>query len=699
MRSTVMLLLVLSLAAPAVAVSPSRLPQGNALTAAAVTPAEPLQITPDTRPVAEKLVPRLQRELAARQASEVLPVVVTLVEPKVSRSLSAGQAGYDATRAAQIEVLEQGFVSDVAAVGFTARRGLVNSPVVIGSIPAGAVARLAALPTVRAVEYDFPLKATRAQGGPLIGSDLLQAAGGGGDGIGIAILDTGIDGTHPELPWDTKITAWGDYTGTQTGDDIGSDDNGHGTACAGIAAGLGGGMAPEAHLWTLKVLDSEGAGPFSNTVSALDDVYTNRNSYGGVRVVSLSLGGADRFDYVCDNDGVAMTQAMAQLIDAGIAIFVAAGNEGCSDGVAFPACISHAIAVGAVYDADVGGWSFGEGTCMPSGCTDATSQADKITCYSNSGSQLDVLAPADCATTTAMGGGYESCFNGTSASTPYAAGAAAQIFSLRPQTTPAELRTALTSTGSAVTDGRNGITRRRINAMEAYQWLANGGSGGGPATYFVPAMIRAPGAFGSDWYSDVGVLNAGSATAAVTFTLYIGGQTLTASDQVPAGNQYLYANIVGQFGTTGGGLLRVASDNELVVNSRIYSKETAGTKGQFMDSYQSSDTLGTGESALLGGLVENASFRTNIGFGNTGATAATVTVTLYRWDGVAFGSYSFAVPANGWAQDNAPFANRFGQTNTTGWAQVTVASGSGVVAYASVVDKTTNDPTTIPMKR
>jgi subtilisin family serine protease len=693
------LLFVLSVALPSGAAAPALLPHGDALARAAALPAEPLQYTPDTRPAAEKLVPRLQRELAARPASEVLPVVVTLVEPKVSRSFAAGQAGYDAGRAAQIAVLEQSFVRDVEAVGFTARHGLVNSPVVIGSIAAGAVAQLAALPTVRAVEYDFPLKATRAQGGPLIGSDLLRAAGGGGNGIGIAILDTGIDGTHAELPWNTKITAWGDYTDTQTGDDVGSDDQGHGTACAGIAAGLDGGMAPAAHLWALKVLDSEGSGPFSNSVSALDDVYTNRDSFGGVRVVSMSLGGADRYDYVCDNDGVSMTQAMSKLIDAGIAIFVASGNEGCSDGVGFPACVSHAIAVGAVYDANVGGWSFGEGTCIPSGCTDNTSQADKITCYSNSGSQLDVLAPADCATTTAMGGGYEDCFNGTSAATPYAAGAAAQILSLRPQTSPAELRAALTSTGPAITDGRNGVTRRRINAMEAYQQLATGGGGGGSSSYFLPAMIRAPGGFGSDWYADVGVLNTGSAAANINFKLYIGGQTLSGTDQVPAGNQYAYANIVGQFGTTGGGLLEVDADSAVVVNARIYSKETVGTKGQFMDGYQSSEGLGTGESAVLANLVEDADYRTNIGFGNTGATAATVTVTLYRWDGVAFGSYSYSIPAKGWAQDNAPFANRYGQTDTAGWAKITVVSGSGVVAYASVVDKHTNDPTTIPMKR
>lgn len=689
---------VLALAVAATAwAAPARLPQHDPLAAAAPALGEPLRFTPDTRPAAEKMVPRLHRELAVVGEGARIPVVVTLVTPEVARSLAAGRDGNDEVRRRHLAALEHGFVDDAGALGFEARRGLANSPVVIGTIPAAAVERLAAMPTVRAVEYDFRVRVTRTEGGLLMRSNQLRAAGGGGSGIGIAILDTGIDWSHSELPQGSKVTAWGDYTDTQD-TDPGFDDQGHGTSVAGIAAGLGGGMAPQAHLWALKVLDAEGSGPFSNSVAALDDVYSNRGNFGGVRVVNMSLGGDQRFDFVCDNEMPSMTQAMAALVGAGIAVFTASGNEGCSDGIAFPACVSHAIAVGAVYDGDVGGRQFGEGTCIPSGCTDFTSQADQIACYSNSGSQLDLLGPSDCSVTTARGGGYTDCFNGTSAASPYVAGVAAQLLSLRPQSSVADLRAALVSTGKAITDPRNGITRRRVDAMDAWTVLQGGGGGQG-YVYFLPAMIRSPGGFGSDWYADAGVLNLGASQANLAFTLYIGSQTFSGSDAVPPSNNFIYPNVVGQFQTTGGGLLKLVSNQPLAVSARIYSLSGVETEGQFMDAYQAADGLSTGQSAVLMNLIEDADFRTNLGFANLGTTAAVVSVTLFAWNGAVVGTYQVNVPANQWVPDNSPYSARYGQTNIAGWARVTVSSGSGVVAYASVVDKHSNDPTTIPMKR
>lgn len=100
-------------------------------------------------------------------------------------------------------------------------------------------------------------------------------------------------------------------------------------------------------------------------------------------------------------------------------------------GKGFPSCISYATSVGAVYDANIGGVSFGEGKCTPSGCTDSTTSADKITCYSNSGNRTDVFAPSHCAKTPTLGTGYENCFGGTSAAAPYTSGVSAQIISLR----------------------------------------------------------------------------------------------------------------------------------------------------------------------------------------------------------------------------------------------------------------------------
>jgi hypothetical protein len=99
-------------------------------------------------------------------------------------------------------------------------------------------------------------------------------------------------------------------------------------------------------------------------------------------------------------------------------------------------------------------------------------------------------------------------------------------------------------------------------------------------------------------------------------------------------------------------------------------------------------------------MVENASFRTNIGYTNTGSTAASLTVRLYNGDGVQVGTYTVSLNPGQWKQASQPFRNVAGQSNLQGGsARITVTSGSGVVVYGSVIDNVTNDPTTIAMIR
>ena len=122
-----------------------------------------------------------------------------------------------------------------------------------------------------------------------------------------------------------------------------------------------------------------------------------------------------------------------------------------------PACIGNAIAVGAVYKGDVGTITFG--------CTDATTAADRVACFSNSDSQVDVLAPgADC-TSAGIGGGV-STFVGTSQACPVAAGVAALILSAHPGLSPDALEAAMKNTGVTITDP-DGLSFRRIDAKAA----------------------------------------------------------------------------------------------------------------------------------------------------------------------------------------------------------------------------------------
>ena len=668
---------------------------------------EELRVVEATNDPLERLSPGLVRRVAA--SSGVVRVLVLLNEPIVAEVASPRGEGFDAIRSRYLANLQHRFVANTAPLGLRAVRGFSHLPLVLAEVPVERLVDVAGDPLVRAIQLDRPVYAQRAEGGALIRANQLLSQGGTGNGVGVAVVDSGIDITHPEFSAPGKITAGGDYT--DAGGDGTNDDNGHGTACAGIVAGSSGGMAPQAHLWALKVLNAEGSGSDSQIIAALNDIYANRTNFGGVRVVSMSIGSSDVWEGPCDTDAPAYVAAMQQLVDAGIVIFVSSGNGGCANGVSMPSCVSAAISVGAVYDANVGpqpgeGMVF-VGSCIPEeqgGCQDASTAADKITCYSNSSSRLDILAPSECATTPQAGGGYKTCFGGTSAACPYAAGVAAQLLTLRGSATPAQLKTAMSTTGAAITDSRNGITRRRIDAVAAYQALSGGGGGGGggsfPYTYWVPVGARLSGSGGSQFYTDLGCLNVGSAQASLEVWLYKDGTIYKGSATLPAGAQAIYRDIVTQLHQTGKGTLAVQSTQPLHVTSRTYNKTASGTYGQFYDSYASSEGLGAGQSAYLPMLTENADYRTNIAVANTGASPAQVTVALYNASGTLLTSYSVSLAPGESKQENQPFRNKAGQSNMeAGYAKVTVASGSGVVATASVLDNKTSDPTTIPPKR
>jgi len=150
-----------------------------------------------------------------------------------------------------------------------------------------------------------------------------------GTGLGIAVLDSGVDTNHVAFRNRTggqRVVVNRDFTGENRTD----DPYGHGTHVASIAAGNGRiahaeyiGLAPNANLLNLRVLGAQGTGRVSSILAALDWVLQNRAAY-NIRVVNLSLGTAAvesyRDDPVC--------QAVRRLVDAGIVVVAAAGNNG-----------------------------------------------------------------------------------------------------------------------------------------------------------------------------------------------------------------------------------------------------------------------------------------------------------------------------------------------------------------------------------
>src|SRR6185369_15020622 len=167
------------------------------------------------------------------------------------------------------------------------------------------------------------------------GADQVRTSGGNtnssldGTGIGIAVLDSGIDAAHHAFlnrSNGVRVVYSEDFTGEGRTD----DPYGHGTHVASLAAGNGRisnseyiGIAPNANLVNLRVLNNVGVGTTAYVLRALDWVATNRTTY-NIRVVNLSLGmpaiDSYRNDPVC--------RAVRRLVDAGVVVFAAAGNNG-----------------------------------------------------------------------------------------------------------------------------------------------------------------------------------------------------------------------------------------------------------------------------------------------------------------------------------------------------------------------------------
>lgn len=403
-------------------------------------------------------------------------------DPSALRALQAEVAR------AQLEVLER-----LPPGEFELRHRYENLLAFSGHATAAGLRALVRRPEVVRVEDDPPMELHLADGIALMEAGPVRAASGG-RGVAVAVTDTGIDYAHPRLGGggfpNAKVIGGWDFWND---DPDPMDTVGHGTGVAGIIAGeldtgpgtFVGGVAPEAKLYALKVFPDGGGGTNPSTQAAAWDWVVSHaldDPANPILIINASLGGPT-FPFACDGQpGFSITTAAARNLAAnGIAIFASSGNSGLCDRIAHPACLTDVISVGAVFDADLGSRSscidqascvgFTTSGCAASGnwaCRHDTTSADLVTCYSNGAGFLDLLAPSDCAHTTALGGGFRRCFNGTSAAAPYAAGAAALVQGRalaagRPPLSPTALADELRATGVPVTDPKNGITTPRVD--------------------------------------------------------------------------------------------------------------------------------------------------------------------------------------------------------------------------------------------
>jgi len=233
------------------------------------------------------------------------------------------------------------------------------------------------------------------------------------------------------------------------------------------------------------------------------------------------------------------------------------------------------------------------------------------------------------------------------------------------------------------------------------------GPGGTRKVLWIPVVVHKAGLNGSQWRSDLGLLNPGTTTANVQLTFHGPEGVVTNTTYVPAATQSILVDVVAQLGTSGRGALEVSSDQPLKVTSRTYNQvpsdatcDPGGTQGQDYPAVVASDGLSETQAAWLPHLIENTAYRTNIGLLNAGTAPATATVELYDGAGNLLTSYTVSLASAEWSQVTQPFKYNAEQTAMDrGYARVIATSGGGVVALASVIDNITNDPTTITMQR
>ena len=288
---------------------------------------------------------------------------------------------------------------------------------------------------VRATGQQIPSGVARIGGGKGLVVAGTQAAGGG---VGVAVIDTGIDLGHPDLGDVQK-----GVNCVQRFQPV-SDDNGHGTHVAGIIAardnGVGVvGVAPAATLYAIKALDANGAGYWSGVICGIDWIVKNRP--GLIRVVNMSLAGAGTAtpsNLDCSNgNSDALHYAICRATKLGITFVAAAGNSSSDAAGTLPAAYDEVIAVSALADSDGRPGGLGSPPSCYSGQLD-----DHFATFSNFGAVVDLAAPGVCILSTAMGGGYVT-MSGTSMAAPHVAGAAALYLQTHPAALPAEVRSAL----------------------------------------------------------------------------------------------------------------------------------------------------------------------------------------------------------------------------------------------------------------
>ncbi|NLF74479.1 MAG: S8 family serine peptidase, partial [Chloroflexi bacterium] len=392
-------------------------------------------------------------------------VIITLHDPV------SIQADLD-VRAAAVAEAQLSVLGELPATDFELYRRYSHVPALAGTVTASGLAILQANPLVASVELDRTISIDLGQSVSLIDADDVHNSYGLTDvGIRVAVLDTGVDTNHPDLQDDIVAQHCfnsGDCPPSRTNESSSAEDEqGHGTHVAGIISSSGAvssaGFAPDAEIIGVRVLNSSGNGTISDMIAGLNWLIANHATL-GTDVVNMSLGDSSQHNTACDAVNVSSANAVNQLDALGVVVIAASGNNAYNAGISSPACLTKVLSVGASYDSNVGGISW-------SACSDASSSATTVTCFTNAGTLLDVIAPGAIITSSGMGGGTAQ-MGGTSQASPTVAGVAALLKQADSALTTAQVRTLLQSTGSPIHKIGSATNFPLINALAAMESLA-----------------------------------------------------------------------------------------------------------------------------------------------------------------------------------------------------------------------------------
>ena len=232
---------------------------------------------------------------------------------------------------------------------------------------------------------------------------------GDGSNVDIYIIDTGVRDTHKDLEGRVRYAGFDAVDALTGSNNNGHDCNGHGTHCAGVAAGKTYGVARKANIYNLRALNCEGSGAVSGIVQGIDRIIERHKQGNGGRpiVISQSLG---------VHKSRSLNGAVKAATDAGITCVGAAGNQGSYSCEYSPASATMGIAVG------------------------ATDQNDQVSIFTNTGECTTIMAPGT--DITSASNACDTCtktMSGTSMAAPHAAGYAAIVLGQNPQMTPAQV--------------------------------------------------------------------------------------------------------------------------------------------------------------------------------------------------------------------------------------------------------------------